>query len=626
MCGITGLINFQDRVLLHDMCNMLEHRGPDSDGYYEDNNVGLAIRRLSIIDLDGGNQPISNEDEKIWTVFNGEIYNYKSLQDDLKSKGHKFKTNSDTETIVHAYEEYDLDFVNHLQGMFAIAIWDEKRNRTILVRDRLGVKPLYYYIKNDRLLFASELKVLLEYDEIRPTINRNAISDYLTYLYVPAPETIFNEINKLGPAEILIFNQDGSFSTKTYWNVKFQNNNLTEDDYAIQLYNHLDKSVELRMVSDVPVGILLSSGIDSSVVATLAAKKSNYKLNTYTVGFEDSDDSSYDELKGSQEMADILGTNHNEIVVNSNDSFKLLDRVSWYLDEPFANPTTTLNYIISDFASKTSKVVLSGVGGDEMFGGYPKYKALKIFQEYEKFPKSVVKKFGSVFDKIPDKTSETVVKGKSFFEAWKENPKDQYYSLISYFNEDEKEKLLNSKTPPSRRFIDKLFLDSEQCNPTSFFDKVFFVETRSYLPNNILEYTDKTSMAVSLEVREPLLDHKLVEFAANIPFSLKIKNGSMKHILKLAMKNEIPKNILNRKKRGFTPPIINWLNRSLTDLESKYLSEQQIRERKLIDYEYVKKLSEGYKNGKTSNYVKIWSLICLESWFQSFFKKYKIQM
>ena len=362
MCGITGLINFQDRVLLHDMCNMLEHRGPDSDGYYEDNNVGLAIRRLSIIDLDGGNQPISNEDEKIWTVFNGEIYNYKSLQDDLKSKGHKFKTNSDTETIVHAYEEYDLDFVNHLQGMFAIAIWDEKRNRTILVRDRLGVKPLYYYIKNDRLLFASELKVLLEYDEIRPTINRNAISDYLTYLYVPAPETIFNEINKLGPAEILIFNQDGSFSTKTYWNVKFQNNNLTEDDYAIQLYNHLDKSVELRMVSDVPVGILLSSGIDSSVVATLAAKKSNYKLNTYTVGFEDSDDSSYDELKGSQEMADILGTNHNEIVVNSNDSFKLLDRVSWYLDEPFANPTTTLNYIISDFASKTSKVVLSGVG------------------------------------------------------------------------------------------------------------------------------------------------------------------------------------------------------------------------------------------------------------------------
>ena len=347
---------------MHDMCNMLEHRGPDSDGYYEDNNVGLAIRRLSIIDLDGGNQPISNEDEKIWTVFNGEIYNYKSLQDDLKSKGHKFKTNSDTETIVHAYEEYDLDFVNHLQGMFAIAIWDEKRNRTILVRDRLGVKPLYYYIKNDRLLFASELKVLLEYDEIRPTINRNAISDYLTYLYVPAPETIFNEINKLGPAEILIFNQDGSFSTKTYWNVKFQNNNLTEDDYAIQLYNHLDKSVELRMVSDVPVGILLSSGIDSSVVATLAAKKSNYKLNTYTVGFEDSDDSSYDELKGSQEMADILGTNHNEIVVNSNDSFKLLDRVSWYLDEPFANPTTTLNYIISDFASKTSKVVLSGVG------------------------------------------------------------------------------------------------------------------------------------------------------------------------------------------------------------------------------------------------------------------------
>ena len=626
MCGITGLINFHDRVLLHDMCNLLEHRGPDSDGFYENKNVGLAIRRLSIIDVEGGNQPISNEDEKIWTVFNGEIYNYQELQDDLKTKGHKFKTNSDTETIVHAYEEYDLDFVNHLQGMFAIAIWDEKKNRTILARDRFGVKPLYYHIQNNKLLFASELKVLLEYDEIKPTINHNAISDYLTYLYIPAPETVFNEIKKLGPSEILVFNQDGSFFTKTYWNIKFQKNNLNEQDYAKKLHELLEKSVELRMVSDVPVGILLSSGIDSSIVATLAAKKSNYELNSYTVGFEDSADNSYDEIKESREMADILGTNHNEIIVNSNDSFKLLDKVSWYLDEPFGNPTTTLNYIISDFASKSSKVVLSGVGGDEMFGGYPKYKALKIFQEYEKFPKSFVKKFGGVFNKIPDKTSETVVKGKTFFEAWKENPEDQYFSLISYFNDDEKEKLLNFDSLPSRRFIDKLFLESKKCNPTSFFEKVFFVETMSYLPNNILEYTDKTSMAVSLEVREPLLDHKMAEFAANIPFSLKIKNGSMKYILKMAMKDEIPKNVLNRKKRGFTPPLINWLNNSLSDLESNYLSEKKIKEKKLINYEYVKKISEEYKNGKTSNYVKIWSLICLESWFESVFKKYKINM
>ena len=623
MCGITGLVNFEDNILLHNMCNLLKHRGPDAVGFFENKNVSLGIRRLSIIDIDGGNQPISNEDEKIWTVFNGEIYNYQTLQDDLKSKGHKFQTNSDTETIVHAYEEYDLDFVNHLRGMFAIAIWDERKKRTILIRDRFGVKPLYYHIQNNKLLFASELKALLAYDEIKPTINRNAISDYLTYLNIPAPETIFNEIKKLRPAEMLIFNLDGSFTTKTYWSIKFQKNNLGEEDYAKQLRHLLDESIDLRMVSDVPVGVLLSSGLDSSIVATIAAKKSNYKLNTYTVGFEDRIDNAYDELKESKDMADILGTDHHEIVVNSNDAFKLLDKVTLCLDEPFGNPTTTLNYIISEFASKTSKVVLSGVGGDEMFGGYPKYRALQIFQEYKKFPKSLVKKLGVVFEKIPDSTSESVVKGKTFFKAWKKNPEDQYFSLISYFNEKDKEKLLNFKTTlSSRRFIDELFLESKKSNAKSFFEKLFFVESMSYLPNNILEYTDKTSMAVSLEVREPLLDHKMAEFAANIPFNLKIKNGSMKNILKLAMKDELPKNVLNRKKRGFTPPLINWLNNSISDLESKYFSEKRIKEENLFNYEYIKKISDEYKRGKTSNYVKIWSMICLQSWFDVFMKKY----
>ena len=623
MCGITGLVNFEDSVLLHDMCNLLKHRGPDSDGFFENKNVSLGIRRLSIIDVEGGNQPISNEDGNIWTVFNGEIYNYQTLQNDLKSKGHKFQTNSDTETIVHAYEEYDLDFVNHLRGMFAIAIWDERKNRTILIRDRLGVKPLYYQIQNNKLLFASELKALLEYDEINPTINRNAISDYLTYLYIPAPETIFNEIKKLRPAEMLIFNLDGSFLIKTYWSVKFQENNLQEEDYARQLRCLLEESIDLRMVSDVPVGVLLSSGLDSSVVAAIAAKKSNYKLNTYTVGFEDRIDNAYDELKEAKDMADILGTDHHEIVVNSNDAFKLLDKVTLCLDEPFGNPTTTLNYIISEFASKTSKVVLSGVGGDEMFGGYPKYRALQIYQEYKNFPKSLVKKVGGIFEKIPDSTSESIVKGKTFFEAWKKNPEDQYFSLISYFKEEDKEKLLNFKTLlPSRRFIDELFLESKKSNAKSFFEKLFFVESMSYLPNNILEYTDKTSMAVSLEVREPLLDHKMAEFAANIPFYLKIKNGSMKNILKVAMRDELPRKVLNRKKRGFTPPLINWLNNSISDLESKYFSQKRIKEENLFDYEYIKKISDEYKKGKTSNYVKIWSMVCLQSWFDVFMKKY----
>ena len=621
MCGITGIMNIDDKVLLHNMCQQLVHRGPDSDGFYEDSGIGLGIRRLSIIDVKGGNQPIQNENGDIWTIFNGEIYNYKSLQEDLISKGHKFKTDSDTETIVHSYEEYGLDFVNHLRGMFAIAIWDKCKKRTILVRDRLGVKPLYYYIRNNQLLFASELKVLLEYEQIKPTINRNAISNYLTYLYIPAPDTIFNEIKKLMPAEILVFNHDGTHVTKKYWDIEFQENNLSIDECAKNLRELLEESVKLRLVSDVPVGILLSSGLDSATVTALATKQSTQKLNTYTVGFEDSADKSYNELSEAKELSDFFGTNHKEIIVNSEDAFKLLDTVSWQLDEPFGNPTTTLNYIISEFASRTSKVVITGVGGDEMFGGYPKYRAMKIFEEYSKFPRSLVKLASPFFLKIPDKVSEKIVKGKIFFKSWKNTPIEQYLSLISYFTEEEKKNLLQFETSPSRRIIDDLSRDSETHGARDFFQNMYYIECKSYLPDNILEYTDKTSMAVSLEVREPLIDHKIAEFCANIPFDFKIRNGSTKHILKLAMKNELPKNVLNRRKRGFTPPLINWLNNSISDLESQYISKQRMIERGL-NYDHVKKLIDDYKTGNKSNYAKIWSIICLESWFNKFIEKY----
>lgn len=621
MCGITGLVNVGDKILLRDMCNLLIHRGPDSEGFYEDNGIALGIRRLSIIDVEGGNQPIQNEDSNIWTVFNGEIYNYKEIKNDLILKGHKFRTNSDTETIVHAYEEYGLDFVRYLRGMFAIAIWDGKKKRTILVRDRIGVKPLYYYIKDNQLLFASEMKVLLEYKEIKPTLNHTAISDYLTYLYIPAPNTIFNEIRKLMPAEMLVFNHDGTFTTKRYWEINFENMEMQSEACAKKLHDLLEESVNLRMVSDVPVGVLLSGGLDSATVAVLAAKRSPYKLNTYTVGFQDFADKSYDELRESKEMADFLGTNHREIIVNSDEAFKLLDKVSWQLDEPFGNPTTTLNFIISEFASRTSKVVISGVGGDEMFGGYPKYKALKIFQEYSRFPRSLARRLAPIFQKLPDNASEEIVKGKIFFNSWKDNPVNSYLLLVSYFKEEEKKSLLKFKSPPARRIIDNLVNESETHEASNFFQKLFYIECLSYLPDNILEYTDKTSMAVSLEVREPLIDHRIVEFSANIPFDLKIKDGTTKYILKLAMKNDLPKNVLSRKKRGFTPPLINWLNKSLSDLESKYISEERLTQ-KGINYNYVKKLTDDYKNGKKSNYAKIWNIICLEAWFNNLIQKY----
>ena len=621
MCGIIGALNLGDKRLLHEMCDKLVHRGPDEEGIFDEKNIGLGIRRLSIIDVDGGKQPISNETQDIWTVFNGEIYNYKEIQQELIKKGHKFETNSDTETIVHAYEEYGLDFVKKLRGMFAIAIWDHRQNKVILVRDRVGIKPLYYWIKENKLLFASELKALLQCDEVKLVINKDAINDYLSFLYVPPPKTIFQNIYKLLPGEILIFNQNGEHMTQTYWDIKFSNNQHTEEEYTKKLRQLLEESMDLRMVSDVPVGVLLSSGLDSSIVAALASKKSPYEINTYTVGFEDAKDKSYNELKESKKFAEKLGTNHNEIIVNSQDALNQLDNVVWQLDEPFGNPTTTLNYIISEFASRSSKVVLSGVGGDEMFGGYPKYKALKIFDDFSKIPNFVVKDLNKLIQKLPDSAGENIVKSKRFFGAWKKDQIEQYISFVTYFSNKEKEKMLGGGNESYEDRIKKMFMKAEKQGAKDFFEKMFYVECKSYLPNNILEYTDKTSMATSLETREPLLDHRIVEFAANIPFNLKIKNGSTKYILKQAVKDIIPREVLNRKKRGFTPPLINWLDKNIRELESKYISKNKIKERGIIDYDEVEKIFTQFKEGKKHNYMKIWSIICLEAWFRELEKR-----
>ena len=621
MCGIIGALNVGDESLLHKMCENIVHRGPDEEGIFKEENIGLGIRRLSIIDIDGGKQPISNETHDIWTVFNGEIYNYKEIQSELIKKGHKFQTNSDTETIVHAYEEYGLDFVKVLRGMFAIAIWDYKQNKIILIRDRIGIKPLYYWIKENKLLFSSELKALLECDEIKLSINKNAVNDYLSFLYVPAPQTIFHDIYKLLPGEILIFEQNGIHTLQRYWDIEFSNHHDTEEKYTKRLRELLEESIQLRMVSDVPVGVLLSSGLDSSIVATLAAKKSPYEINTYTVGFESDDDKSYDELKESREFAEQLGTNHNEIIVDSQDALKQLDNVVWQLDEPFSNPTTTLNYIISEFASKTSKVVLSGVGGDEMFGGYPKYKAMKIFDDFSKVPNFIIKDLNMLVQKLPDSSGENMVKAKRFFDSWKKNQIDQYISFVTYFSDKEKEKIMGKADMPYENEIKKMFKKAEEQGAQDFFKKMFYVECKSYLPNNILEYTDKTSMAVSLETREPLLDHKIVEFSANIPFNLKIKNGTTKYVLKQAVKDIIPKEVLNRKKRGFTPPLINWLNKNIRELESKYIVKDEIKRRKIIEYDEIEKIFSKFKEGEKQNYMKVWSIICLEAWFKEMEKR-----
>jgi len=624
MCGICGIAGFKNKELLIEMNKALHHRGPDDEGYYfgweeeQRCEVGLGVRRLKIIDLETGGQPIHNEDGTIWIIYNGETYNFKDLKIQLQASGHKFYTNTDTEVILHLYEDEGKDCVKRLRGMFAFAIWDKGREELFLARDRLGVKPLYYYINNGNLIFASEMKALLKDNKIRPEIDFEALTYYLKFLYIPAPFTIFKNIKKLLPGHTLTWNK-GEVSVECYWdlNISEKKTECTEQHYVQRLYQLLEESVRLELISDVPLGAFLSGGMDSSAVVGLMAKFSTKPVKTFTIGYGRKD-ASYNELEKARYVADYFGCEHEEYIVNP-DAIKLLPNLVSCFDEPFADSSAIPTYLISGLAKKKVTVALTGIGGDELFAGYPRYVGVELSRIYEKFPLIFRRNLSKLIERLPESTKSGNIPGriKRFIRGGVLPFEERYLSWVSFF---ENAQLKNLYSQDMRAELGKQRPGSvhkdyfaEVANLDAL-DRALYLDAKTYLPDDLLTLGDRVSMANSLELRVPLCDHKLFEFSSSIPSHLKLKGLNMKYLFKKATSKLLPPKILNQKKQGFMVPLAGWLQNELRPQVEECLSQKNVKSRGYFDYKYVRRMLDLHYQGKMNFSDQIWALLVLEKW------------
>jgi asparagine synthase (glutamine-hydrolysing) len=555
MCGITGF-TWEDKNLLRCMTDIIAYRGPDDHGYYTDSNISLGHRRLSIIDLSSaGHQPMSNEDGSIQIVFNGEIYNFRELKSLLEKK-HQFRSDSDTEVLIHGYEEWGSEgLLKRINGMFAIALWDSNNKLLFLARDRLGKKPLYYFTTKNNLVFSSELKSLLEYGEIKRVLDIDSVNSYLSYRFISSDRTMIKGVKKLLPAHYAIF-QKGKLDIKRYWSIDWTINDNSED-YCIKTFSKLFKEcVEKRLFSDVPLGAFLSGGIDSSAVVAMNSKLRLDPIKTFTVGFNHKTD----ELKYARIAAEHLHCDHHELILDYKDMTKSLPDIIWYMDEPSTDITMVPLYFLSKFAKKKVTVVNSGEGADELFSGYAHYK------------------IGSgLFNVIPSHIKKSIY-------SWYYSPfklKDRNMFFNNKPNEDGSLKKYLAKDPP-KHLLNKLLL--------------FDIENE--LPNWQLARVDRMTMANAQEARAPFLDYRMVEFAAQLPTNLKMKNITGKYLIKKAVKGMIPDEIINRKKQGFTTPMHDWFKEDLLGIAEQVLSRENMRQRKYVNYDYIEKLLEMEKHTK----------------------------
>jgi len=626
MCGIAGF-NFEDKDLIKKMCDSIEHRGPDDYGYYTDKFASIGNRRLSIIDLNKGKQPIHNEDKTIWVVFNGEIYNFLDIKDELEKRGHNFYTNTDTEVIVHAYEEYKEDCVKLFRGMFAFCVYDLNERKLFLARDRIGKKPLYYTNDIERFLFASELKAILCDEEFKKEINLEALHHYLTFGYIPTPLSILHGIKKLEPGHYLVF-KDKEISIEKYWDVSFNEIRSDENYFASRLFETLKDSVKSRLISDVPLGALLSGGIDSSIIVGLMSKLNN-NVKTFSIGFNEKD---FDELKYARIISEKFNTDHKELNV-SVDLIRDLPGIVKQLDEPFVDPSALPTYYVCKLARKYVKVVLSGDGGDELFAGYTRYNTWiqdKIVPYYKIIPWFLRNGLSNISGMIYEKTD------NSFFRKFKKindlsqlNKEERWMAKLNLFNEEEKKSLFKKKPleKTTRNFLEKDFGKNNEfpdsfnvlnyyfrnCNSKIFLNKMLYADMKTFLLDDGLFKVDRMSMYNSLEVRNPFLDTYVIDLATSIPSYMKIKNGVNKYILKRAFSNLLPKEILERGKQGFDVPIKYWINNELNDLINTNLISD-IKERGFFNSEYVKKIIEEHNKDLRDNSRRIWALLMFELW------------
>ena len=572
MCGICGKINFRndtpvERDLLDRMCQQLRHRGPDDQGLYVNGHIGLGMRRLSIIDVAGGHQPIHNEDKTVWVVCNGEIYNFHELRNDLEQRGHVFLTNSDTEAIVHAYEVYGLDFLNKLRGMFAIALWDGRMQRLVLARDRVGKKPLYYSVSDGTLLFGSEIKSLLQDPSVSRRVDPHALDLYLTLQFVPAPFTMFQGISKLSPATMLVC-EKGKITVEPYWNLDDTPADVCDpEECSERLLALLRESVKLRMISDVPLGAFLSGGLDSSIVVALMAEQSRFPVKTFSIGFEEEE---FTELKFARIVAERYGTDHHELIVKP-DITGLISKLVWHFDEPFGDSSAIPTYYLSEMTRQSVTVALSGDGGDELFAGYWKYPLFERMIRQPRLISSVKEGLNRGFSLVdPTIFPEGSMAGRLVrsLTARTMSPESRNLHWLSYYDHFSKRHLYSEDVKNSISSKNAELFYAEQLGVSRRHDpisRILMLDFLHYLPDDLLVKVDVASMANSLEVRCPILDHHLVEYAARIPWFYKVRQGETKWILKKACSGLIPAEIMGRRKQGFAIPIDRWFRTSMRD-------------------------------------------------------------
>ena len=629
MCGITGWANLDARTpppegakeLLHAMCERMVHRGPDAEGLMVSSGVALGMRRLAIIDLVTGEQPTYNEDRSVAVILNGEIYNYRELRQDLEKRGHSFRSQSDTEVLPHLYEEYADEMVQHLNGMFAFALWDSKRRRLLIARDRFGEKPLYWGVFAGTLLFASEPKVLLAHPSVQGSLNLQALRQYLSFDYVPAPLTIYEGINKLPAAHTLTL-ENGKVETRSYWCLKYKTIEPppSEAEAAEHLRELLADSVRLRLVSDVPLGVLLSGGVDSSTVAALAVRASSEAVKTFSISFAEA---SFDESSYARAVAKFLGTDHHEERLSANLAANLVGEIGSWMDEPFSDPSLVPTYLLSRFTRKHVTVALGGDGGDELFAGYPMYRGHRWAENYAKIPR--VLRSGVIeplVKLLPVKTKNLSFdyKATRFVTGTKYDPVARHHIWFGSFTPAEQEMLL---TPEVLRNTDSdIYRDARQmlaeCDSSDVVEQMQSLDTKLYLAEDIMTKVDRASMAVSLEVRAPFLDPRVAEFAASLPPNYKLRGRKTKYILKRSIEDSLPAFVTRRAKKGFGVPVAQWLKEKLRPLARDLLSPERVRRAGVFDPEYVTKLQDEHERGTANHRKLLWTLLMFELWHESF--------
>jgi asparagine synthase (glutamine-hydrolysing) len=643
MCGIAGWINLEKsssnnhtEAVLHSMCETILHRGPNSEGLWLDDTVALGMRRLSIIDLHTGDQPVFSEDKAVIVMMNGELYNYREVREDLERKGHKFVTKSDTEILPHLYQEYGEDLLDHVNGMFAFSLWDTRKKKLIIARDRFGEKPLYYSVFDGKLLWASEPKAILAHPSVKPELNLDALRQYLSYDYVPAPHSIYKGISKLPAAHVMVV-ENGEVRTRRYWNMcwsgsggsldangsspaKPQSRKGSLKERSNELRELLSDAVRMRLVADVPLGVLLSGGIDSSTVAAFAMRHATETVKTFSIGFTED---SFDESKYARQVAKHLGTDHHEEILSVSKAAELIEDIGTWLDEPLSDGSLIPTYLLSRFVRKHVTVALGGDGGDELFAGYPMYYGHKVADLYKKVPGFV--RSGLIEPAVrmlpvSTKNLSFEYRAKRFVRSSTYDTITRHHSWFGSFTLDEQKHLLTDDVLSQSN--GDIYADAREllklCDATNEIEQMQFLDINFYMAEDILTKVDRAAMSVSLETRAPFLDPRVGEFAASLPLEYKLRGSEGKFILKRAVEGLLPVDILYRPKKGFGIPIAAWLNGQLNPLMHDLLDKKRLDEQGLFNSGYVQTLITEHENGTASHHKQLWTLLVFQLWYDNF--------